>query len=161
MGELGVWLWLLSDADEDELPGEVLLPLLLPPGENEPPVADPGCTPKYEKTLWRQLGCVKSGQLLWVNEGALSSLLLSPVNTNDISSLPADALVLEDAAALLPYPSAPEGRISCQGIATSFSEPEVVEMELVVDPGVDCEEADELELAPVVLELLPLLDEPE
>jgi len=38
--------------------GELLLglsceldPLLLPPGENEPPVADPGWTPKYEKTL--------------------------------------------------------------------------------------------------------------
>ena len=153
MEESGVWL--LSDEDEDELPGEVLLPLLLPPGENEPPVADPGCTPKYEKTLWRQLGCVKSGQLFWLKDGAPSSLLLSPVNTKDISSL------LEDVLALLPYPSAPEGRMSCQGIATSFSEPDVVVMDPVVDPGVDCEEPAELELVPVVLELLPLADEPE
>jgi len=68
--------------------------------------------------------------------------------------------VLEDVLALLLYPSAPEGRMSCQGIATSFSDPEVVEMDPLVDPGVDCEEAEELEVVPLVLELLPL-DEPE
>jgi len=82
------------------------------------------------------------------------------VNTNDISSLLEEVLVLEDVLAPLLYPSAPEGRMSCQGIATSFSDPEVVEMDPLVDPGVDCEEAEELELVPLVLELLPL-DEPE
>jgi len=158
---------LLLSGEEELFPeeGELLLlgfwgelePLLLPPGASEPPVADPGCTPKYEKTLWRQLGCVKSGQLLWLNEGAPSSFVLSPANTNDICS------VLDEVAALVPYPSIPDGRINCHGTATNFSSPEVVVVvvEPVVDPGVDWEEGEELGLAPVVEDVEPLLDDPE
>jgi len=39
---------LLSEAGELLLLSSELEPVLRPPGENEPPVADPGCTPKYK-----------------------------------------------------------------------------------------------------------------
>ena len=85
--------------------------------------------------------------------------------------------MLDGVAALVPYPSMPEGRINCHGTATSFSSPEVVVVvvEPIVDPGVDCdeavepgaapgvdcEEAEELELVPLVDDAEPLLDDPE
>jgi len=52
---------LLLPASEELLLSE-LVPLLLElPGDSAPPVADPvPDNPKYENTLWRQLGCDKS-----------------------------------------------------------------------------------------------------
>ena len=121
------------------LAGSVLLPLLvselepllLPPTPLFPPVAAPGCTPNAEKTSCRQLGCEMSGQLLWVNVGALSNLVLSPVNTKETCS------VLEGVAAV-PTPAMPEGRMSCQGTATSFSvepEYEITAKSILPEPG--------------------------
>jgi hypothetical protein len=88
-----------------------------------------------------------SGQLLWLNEGAPSSLPLSPVNTNDTCS------ELDEEVELVPYPSIPEARIICHGTATNFSAPTLeVVVELVVedadgviDPGVERDDAEELE----------------
>src|SRR5207248_673497 len=101
----------------------------------------------YENTFCRQLGWLMSGQLLWLNEGAPSSLLLSPVNTNvSCSTL--------DEGVVAPYPSIPEGRTIDHGIATSFSPPwdvELVEAEVVddadgvVDSGVEGDVADGVE----------------
>jgi hypothetical protein len=56
-----------------------LVPLLLPPGLNAPPVAELlPARPKYENTLCRQLGWFKS--VLVSNVGADSNLLASPAN---------------------------------------------------------------------------------
>jgi hypothetical protein len=53
----GVVLPELDDPEllESELP-DVLEPLLLPLGLSAPPVAELPDNPKYENTLWRQLG---------------------------------------------------------------------------------------------------------
>lgn len=60
------------------LKSEPLEPLLLPPGVNAPPVAELPDRPKYENTLCRQLGWVRS--VLVSKVGAESNLLESPAN---------------------------------------------------------------------------------
>ncbi len=74
---------LLLPCEPELLPGTLLELPLVPvlPGDSAAPVAEPGVIPKYEKMLCRQLGCEMSGQLDWLKEGALCSLLWSPVNT--------------------------------------------------------------------------------
>jgi hypothetical protein len=75
-----------------ELP--VLDPVLLPPGLKAPPVAEPApARPKYEKTLWRQLGWVKS--VVASKVGADCNLLWSPANVKvgelvPVAEAPAD-----------------------------------------------------------------------
>ena len=65
----------------------VLLLLLVPPGAPAPPVAEPGCMPKCENIRCRQSDWATSGQLLRSKDGALSSLLLSPLKVNEGCSL--------------------------------------------------------------------------
>jgi hypothetical protein len=59
----------------------LLLPLLLElPGDSAPPVAEPAPdNPKYEKTLWRQLGWERS--VVASKLGADCSLVASPLKT--------------------------------------------------------------------------------
>jgi len=100
----------------DELWGvvvpELLLPLV-PPGVSAPPVAEPPPdSPKYEKTLWRQLGWFRS--VLASKFGADSNLLVSPANTNvgvwvlvvAVADAPADGLnSIQGTATCLPAAS--------------------------------------------------------
>jgi hypothetical protein len=130
---------LLVELDEDEsgcellLFGELLVPLLLPlvpllpeaplpsvelppllePGDSEPPVAEPGLTPKNVNTLCLQLGWEVSE--LALNVGADCSLLLSPLKVNAGPIAPAvdEDVLLELALA---------GRNRIHGTATSFPE---------------------------------------
>jgi len=116
---------------------ELLVPLLVPEdGYSDPPVAELALTPKYEKTLCRQLGCDKS--LLGSNVGADCSLLVSPLKVN-VGPIDPDVelLVLELELEL-------DARNKVQGTAICLPELE----DVLEVPGVV---ADELED-----ELLPL-----
>ena len=102
-----------------ELP--VLEPVLLPPGLKALPVAEAAPDkPKYEKTLWRQLGWVRS--VFASKFGADWSLLWSPLNVK-VGCCELE-LVLLVADELLPDI---EGRSSIQGTATCFPPAELVE----------------------------------
>ncbi len=113
----------------------LVLPELLPLGVSAPPVAEllPN-RPKYEKTLWRQLGWLRS--VLASKFGADSSLLVSPANTKLGCCV----------AALVPVALAPEEDLkSIHGTATCL--PPASELEGVV--------AEMLELAPGVVVVAP------
>lgn len=77
-----------------------------------------------------------SGQLAWLNEGAASSLLLSPVNTKLVWLLePLRPLLELELELLLELLAVLEGRSIIQGTGTSFSplEPLVEELEGLVE----------------------------
>jgi hypothetical protein len=93
---------LLPEVPEEEL----LLPEL--PGDSAPPVAEPAPDkPKYEKTLWRQLGWERS--VVASKLGADCSLLVSPLKTKLVC--PAVEVVA---------PALELGRNSIHGTATCF-----------------------------------------
>ncbi len=125
----------------EELPEEL-------PGDSAPPVAEPAPErPKYENTLWRQLGWERS--VLASKLGADCSLEVSPENTN-VYCWPLVPVLLE--AVLLEELEAPMlGRRSIQGTATCL--PELLAVELLELP-----DKDELEL-PALLRLLEALPE--
>lgn len=128
----------------------LLVPVLLPLGLNALPVAPlMPASPKYEKTLWRQLGWFRS--VLASKLGADSSLLESPAKVKlGCCELVVAVLLLRLEELLAP---AADERKSIQGTATCLPVAEALD-----------EEAEELmpvllELAPglvLVLELLPL-----
>lgn len=153
---------LLPDEDEplelslglDELPllsWLLLEPELLPLGELEPPVEELEPRPKNERTLWRQLGWLKS--VLASKLGADWSFEVSPANVNDC--WPEEELeeldAVDDVPLLLSLPLA--GRNKLQGTATCLPAPlELLEDELEAELG---EVELELELGEVELELEP------
>jgi hypothetical protein len=92
-------------------------PAPVPPGVPAPPVADPGCMPKCEKILCRQSDCDTSGQLFRSKDGALSSLLLSPVKTKLIDCPPEVGLVVPGVAPM------EEDRKNDHGTGINFSPP--------------------------------------
>ena len=136
------------------LKSEPLDPLLLPPGVKEPPVAEllPD-RPKYENTLCRQLGWLRS--VLESNVGAESNLLVSPANVK-LGCCELEELLLLVAEDELPEE---EARRSIHGTATCFPLADALDalLEELLELG------DVLELLELgdVLELgLELLDEP-
>jgi len=171
----------LLEEPEEESGLELLLPLLLLPGDellpeelpcdelpeelvpSEPPMPELGLTPKYENTLCFQPGCDKSVEAS--KDGADCSLLVSPLNVN-VCCPWLDELELVDELELLEL----EGRSKVQGTATSLPEEELLEpMELLLLPGDELPpllllegdellllDGDELLLLPSE-ELLPLL----
>jgi hypothetical protein len=82
--------------------------------------------PKCEKILCRQSDCDTSGQLFRSKDGALSSLLLSPVKTKPIGCAPEVGLVVPGIA------PPEEDRKNDHGTGTNFSP-----LELVAVPGVE------------------------
>jgi hypothetical protein len=120
------------------LPGLIVLPELLlplmPPGVSAAPVAEfaPDVL-KYEKTLWRQLGWLRS--VLASKLGADCNLVASPVKTKLVCGEPAELgllVLLKEEEVLAPNDA---GRKSIQGTATCFPPPteldELVPMPLV------------------------------
>ncbi len=93
--------------------------------------------------LCRQLGWEMSGQLLWLKEGAASSLLLSPVKVKLVWLVePLDPLL--ELVLLLALLAELEGRSIIQGTGTSFSPLEPV--------------LEVLDVLEALLELLPALE---
>ena len=125
------------------LRSEPLDPLLLPPGVKAPPVAEllPD-RPKYENTLCRQLGWVRS--VLESNVGADSSLLVSPANVKvgcceleELVLLAAEEVVLpeEDVRKSI------HGTATCFPLADALDALLEVELDVLLELGV--EELDE------------------
>ncbi len=122
----------LDDESGEELLlllGELLLLPLLEPeaGYSEPPVAELGLTPKYEKTLCRQLGCEISA--LASNVGADCNLLVSPLKVKVGPIAP--VVEVEEVAPALLDPEL-DGRNKLHGTAICFPELDVPEVSAVV-----------------------------
>jgi len=121
------------------LESDPLEPLLLPPGVDAPPVAEllPD-RPKYENTLCRQLGWLRS--VLVSNVGADSNLLESPANVKlGCIELEAEELLLLAAEVELPEE---DGRRSIHGTATCFPLADALDALLadVLELGVELDE---------------------
>lgn len=102
--EVPVLLLLRSEPEE---------PVLLPPGVKAPPVAELAPErPKYENTLWRQLGWLRS--VLASKFGADCNLLVSPEKTN-VGCCELELELVPRADEVLPDE---EERKSIQGTAT-------------------------------------------
>jgi len=95
-------------------------PELLLPGDSDPPVADePLESPKCDRMLWRQPGCVRS--VFASKLGACCNLVVSPVNTKlsccPLVALPTELLLVPEVAELL-LKLEEAGRRSIHGTAT-------------------------------------------